>query len=542
VNEQHAINGKYEWKMDTLSSLKLTVSGLRKTTDQFSHSLSEFRNFQKELTNNSDQAKTNHTTRLQTDNQLTYRQQFTKKNRLLIATLRFGVTDDDQDGTVNTTANFFRNGSNLPDSSAIIDQGKTFNGNSKTVGGKITFNEPLSAKWNMILDYSHNRNNSVSNRNSFNKSLNGKYETPDSLYSNNFDMNVYSHSGSMIFRYMDKKLRMAFGSGLSTMKLNLTDRNAHKDTTYNFLKFAPQVQVGYTFKPQMSMSFNYRGTTRQPSINQLQPLRDNSDPLNVFQGNPGLAVGFNHTFSIFFNQYKILKQRGFWMNLSYNLTENAIVNSTIFDTTRKKQVSSPVNVNGINSWYFFSNWNKGGGPKKLSYGFTVNSNGGRNVNFINNTRNTSDYVSGKASFSIGYDKTDKWSFQFRPEVGYNASRSSINRSINNNYFTFGGNYEGSVMLPGKFELRSELQVDLRKRTVSFPGNTNIIGWNASIGKKVFKDKSGKILLMATDILDQNVGFNRTINSSIISEERYSKISRYFQLRFEWSFTKTPGTN
>jgi hypothetical protein len=538
LNEQHAINGKYEFKFDSLATLKLTVSGLRKTTDQYTETLSEFRDLNQVLNNNTDQTRTSHLTKLQSDNVLTYRQAFMKANRLLIATLKFGVIDDDQNGTITTNANFYKNGNPAPDSTAIVDQGKVFNGNSKTFGGKITFNEPLSSKWNLILDYSHNRNYSESKRNTFNKSSNGKYENLDPVYSNNFDMNAFSHNGMAVFRYMDKKLRASFGSGISTTHLGLTNLDTKKDTSYNFVKLTPQLQLSYTFKPQTSMNFNYRGTTRQPNINQLQPLPDNSDVVNVFEGNPNLEVGFNHSFSMFFNQYKVLKQRGMWVSVSYNVTENAIVNSIVYDTARKKQFYKPVNVDGVRNYYFYGNWNKGGGPKKLSYGLNVNGNGGRNINFINNVKNITDYVTGKIGVSTSYDEENKYSFEFRPELGYNAS----NAVLSNDYFTYGGYVNGFIMLPWKIEVRSEATFDLRKEDPSFPGKTSIITWNASLGRTVFKNKSGKILLMGNDLLDQNRGFNRIIDSNIVKEERYSKVARYFQLRFEWSFTKMPGTN
>jgi hypothetical protein len=227
-----------------------------------------------------------------------------------------------------------------------------------------------------------------------------------------------------------------------------------------------------------------------------------------------------------------------WMNISYNITENAIVNSIVFDTVRKKQLYKPVNVDGVRNYYFYASWNKGGGPKKLSYGLNLNGNGGRNINFINHVKNITDYVTGKIGFSTSYDEENKHSFEFRPELSYNASNAAVSR----NYFTYGGYVNGFIMLPWKIEVRSEATFDLRKEDPAFPGKTSIITWNASLGRTVFKNKSGKILLMGNDLLDQNRGFNRMINSNIVTEERYSKVARYFQLRFEWSFTKMPGTN
>jgi hypothetical protein len=537
LNQQHQANAKYEWKVDSLTSFKLTVSGLKKTTDQYSHTETEFLDIDKELQNRSSQFKENHTERLQSDNVLTYKQLFKKKNRQMITTLRFGITEDEQEGMINSQLHFYGD----RDSSSVVDQMKAFEGQSQTIGGKITFSEPITPKMNLVLDYGHNRNNSSSYRNTFNKGTNGKYEVFDPLFSNNFDFDAYSHSSSAILRYVDKKVRFAFGSGLSAVNLDLIDLDGREQIDYNFLRITPQGQFAYTFKPQMSITFNYRGTTRQPSINQLQPLRDNTDPLYEYKGNPDLEVGFNHNFSTFFNQYKVLSRRGLWVSFSYNMTNNAVVNATTFDPTTRKQTTMPVNVDGVRNWYFWSNWNKGGGEKKLGYGIQLNGNGGRNFNFVDGRKNTSDFSTYKLGFSVGFDNPDKSSFNVRPEIGYNRSKSSLNTSINNNYFTYGGAVSGFIMLPGKVELRSDVNFDLRERITAFSTNTNIIQWNASIAKKVFKDKSGKIFLMTNDLLDQNRGFTRNINSSFITEDRYSRVSQYFLLKFEWSFNKMPGS-
>jgi hypothetical protein len=320
--------------------------------------------------------------------------------------------------------------------------------------------------------------------------------------------------------------------------LKLLNLDSNKKNSYNFVKPAPQANFNYTFKPQTSLNFNYRGNARQPNINQLQPLRDNSDPLYQFVGNPDLKVGFNHQLSMFFNQYKVLSRRGVWISVSYNINNNAIVNSTLIDAATGNQTYSPVNVNGVHNWYCFGNWNKGGGDKKFSYGLSLNGNGGRNIAFINNVKNITTYTTMKLGTSVSYDREEKYSFELRPELGVNRSEVSPKKPVNNNYLSYGGWVNGFVMLPGKVEFRTDVNFDLREKTETFNTNTNIINWNAYISKKVWKD--GKIYLIANDVLNQNKGFTRTINSYQISEDRYSRVGQYLLLKFEWSFNKMPG--
>lgn len=541
--QQHAVNGKYEWKLDSLTSFKFSTANVYKTSQTIAATQSEYLNSNKAFINTNDQQRNSATKRVQSTNVLTYKQLFNKKNRQLLTTLRYGVTDDDNTGNINTRTEFYKNG--VADSLDLLDQMKMFRGTAKTFGSKITFSEPFSAKWNLVVDYAFNTSNSTSNRNTFNKDNNGKYEVLDSVFSNNFDLKAVSNSSTALLRFIDKKLKFTFGSGISNVTLKLHDVDSGNRTNYSFLRFTPQAQIGYTIKPQTNVSLNYRGTTRQPSIEQLQPIRDNSDNLNIFVGNPDLKVGFNHGFNAFFNQYKVLSGRSVWLSANYNIYNNAIANYTIIDTVRGKQIYTPVNVNGNRNWGFYSNWHKGQGEKKMRYGVQLNGNGGRNISFINQNsivrENATNYFTVNFSLSTGYQESEKVSFDIRPTIGYNKTKSSLGINVNNNYFTYGGNLNGFVMLPGKLELSADANVELREKTPAFQNNMNLVILNANLARKIFKKKTGKIILVANDILNQNQGFNRIINSNFIQEERYLRVSRYFLLKFEWTFNKLPGS-
>lgn len=537
LNQQHAINAKYEWKLDSLTSFKLVSANTFKTSDASGKSNSEFLDNVKDSVNRSFRNYANTTRRNQTDNQLTWKQLFKKKNRLWQTVIRYGVTDDDNSGINNTRIRYFNNG--VFDYADTIDQQKLFEGRSVTYGVKSTFSEPLSFKWIMILDYAYNNNHSTSLRNTFEKSLNGKYEEYVPEFSNNFKLNAFSHTGNTTFRYTGKSVRMAFGSGLSTVKLRLENLDNAGINNYNFLNITPQAQINFTPKPQTNFGISYRGTTRQPTISQLQPLRDNTDPLNEYIGNPDLKVGFNHSLSVNFNQYKVLKQMYSYAYFNYNIQQNAITQYNTIDA-QGKRTYYPVNVNGNTNWYFGGNWNKSGGEKKPNYEFGLSANGGKYINFINGQKATTRSNSVNMNFRFGYDVPDKYNFSIGPMIGYNISKSSLSASVNNNYFTYGGSLNGYISLPGKVELSSNLNADLRQKIEAFAANTNLVIWNAAVSKKLFKKNTGKISFIANDIMNDNKGFTRTINSTFISDDRFQRVSRYFLLRFEWSFNKMPG--
>jgi hypothetical protein len=340
---------------------------------------------------------------------------------------------------------------------------------------------------------------------------------------------------------------MAMGSGISSVQLRLHNLDNNSRNTYNFLNVTPQLQMGYTIKPQNTVSFNYRGTTRQPRVDQLQPILDNNDPLNFYRGNSNLKVAFNHNFSTGYNNYKVLKARYIYFNLGYNFTQNSIVNYNIVDTSTGARIYTPLNANGANNWYFSSVWQQGEGNKKWRKWIQLSANGGRNVNFTNSKsldikdaqKVLNDYTGFNLYAGVGYSVTDKYNFNIRPQVGHTTSRSSLKNANNLSYFTYGGSVDGYVTL-GRFELSTDVTVDYREKLPIFSQNTNIIRWNGYVSRKVFKDKSGKVFIVANDILNQNKGYSRVINSNIITDDQYLNISRYFLLKFEWTFNKTPG--
>ena len=331
------------------------------------------------------------------------------------------------------------------------------------------------------------------------------------------------------------------------MQLRLNDRDSKNRNTYHFLNVTPQAQINYTIKPQNTLTFSYRGTTRQPRIDQLQPLRDNNDPLNIFQGNPDLKVGFNHSVGMSYYNYKVLKARYFYFNINYNATQNFISNYNVIDRTTGKRIYMPVNTNGVNNWYVWSSWQQGEGDKKWRKSVTLDVAGGRNINFTNTVstdfkgaqKAINNYANTNLSFGIGYSVNNKYSFNIRPKIGYNTSGSSLQTANNLNFFSYGGWANGYISF-GKFEISTDVNVDYRQRLPIFSQNTNIIRWNGTVSRKVFKDNSGKIFIVANDILKQNKGFSRIVNSNIVTDEQYLSISRYFQLKFEWTFNKTPG--
>src|SRR4030095_16890109 len=149
----------------------------------------------------------------------------------------------------------------------------------------------------------------------------------------------------------------------------------------------------YKFKPNESFRFNYNGSTTAPSIEQLQPIRVNTDPLNIYIGNPGLSQSCRHDLNMGYNFYNVLKERNLWTNLNLNVTQNAFVQYSIVDDFGKRTYQT-VNANGVYNMNLYSQYGFKIKGLKVGTGFGPVINVSRYIDFINtvnNITNTSIY-------------------------------------------------------------------------------------------------------------------------------------------------------
>lgn len=537
LNQQHAFNGKWEWKPDSLSTIKLTTVLTRRQSefenDVFAESLSE----ERDTVNTSNRVNEGISQKKDADNNLSYKRLFKKTGRQLNASFRFRYTEEDQNSFLRFQNRYFENGA--VDSVENADQQKINDNQSNTMGGKLTYVEPLSTRWSLIFSYAYNQNNATSRRNTYDRSPNGKYENRNPLFSNNFEMKAHGHSGSLNTRYNTKKLRFGFGSGISSTRFNLLNIDSNRQSRFDFLNVTPQTNLSYSFHTNATIGFSYNGSTVQPNIEQLQPLRNNIDPLNIVIGNPALGVGFRHNIGVSYFSYKMLKQLGLWTSLNYNIINNAISNNTVVQPNGKR-VTQAVNVDGNTNWNYWLEFNKGEGEKKLIHTISLNSNGGTYNNLVNSLANRTRSFTASIGYGLRYEVDQKWMLNVKPRIGLSQSTSSLNPSARTSFLTYGGNAEGSVHLPWKLELQTDVDFDWRQRISAFDANPNITYWKAELRKKLFKNNTGIIALVANDILNSYRGFNRIINSNFITEERYQRVGQYFQLKIEWSFNKMGG--
>jgi hypothetical protein len=532
---RHKITSMYELQIDSSSSLKVTVKASDTKSASTLNYLGKSISSDDKLINETDRTTTNNNDAKNLNATLLWRKKFVKKGRTISVNSDLTYNDKKEDGFLLATNQFFDKNGNIIRLDNV-DQRKENVQTGSSINTNFTYTEPLWKNTFLVLSYRLNINRNDAERNTFNKDVNGKYNALSDTLSNHFIFNTLGNTGGFNIRYNVKKFNFSIGSGLGTVNYHMNDIRKNTDREVSYTNFTPAINFKFTPKQQRRVEFTYNGTTENPTLNQIQPLIDNIDPLNITVGNTNLRQAFMHNFSFRASDYKVLKSRSIGLNMGYNATDNAISNSSFVDSLGRR-INQAINVSGnynfrVRAEYGFEiipSWNLG-----IEIGPNVN----QYVNFVNGLRNETKTTSSSFSINSGY-WSDKWiNFWLNFDANYNKSVSSIRPDVATDYWS----YTAWSNLQFKFK-KQKLYIDLNaelnfyQKTVAFANQRNAYILNGGIRKTISKDEKWEAKFYVNDIFNQNLGINRNISSNFITETTSQNIKRYFMLSLIYNFSK-----
>ncbi len=526
-------SGIFEVTLDSTSTLKVNVDASKDHKTTQSLYTSEYLAEDSSLVNSNKRQVNTVGDPEKLNTNLLWRKRFHKKGRTLSFNFKEEYQRDNSSGYLNSDTKFYKD-SLQPEQ--LIDQYKTFRNKTLTLDSRLAYTEPLSAISTLAVNYGLSGGNNQSNRNSFNKSSGGKYDAIDSAYSNDYHFSLLTQKTGLLYNLAGRKLHFNLGSDVGFTGFNQQNLDSGTTVKRHFVNWYPQGSISYKFSQEKNLFFRYEGRTQQPGIEQLQPLANNQDPLNIYIGNPLLKPAFSNEFSMQYYTFKPLSESNMYVYADASTTSNAISSKDFVDSLGRRIYQS-INVNGNYSLY--GNFNYGFKTKKpelkidMSSGLSIN----RNENVINSEINQTTSKTYSFSLRLFKAKEKKYEFSLSPTAEHTTSVSSIQESLTTKYWTFNISAEGDVFLPLKFQVHSDCSINLRQKTSVFDTNNNTIFWNAWFGKKFFKKENLLLKLQANDILDQNIGFNRIVNSNYISQNTNTTIQRYLMLTLVWNFAK-----
>ncbi len=535
---RNLLEGVYDINLDSSSSIKVRMDGSlglnKKENDYTGESVS------------ADGAPVNNTRRTQTsegDNKtlnanLSYRKKFKKQGHSLSLSMKETFTESGSNGFLHADNSYY-DSKGFVVRHDTIDQRKLNDNRALGLSGTVSYTRPISKRSYLSWDYGLEIDNRQTARTTLERTDPNKpqYDQTVAALTNSFNYDVMIHRLGMYYRYnKPKKINFNIGGKAISTRMDQSDLVRDTSRRYTYWNFAPQAGLNLQMKKNRNLWMNYNGQTQQPSIQQLQPIVDNSDPLNVYIGNPSLRPSFSHNLWLNFGQFDIIEEKNMWIGASINTTQHAFGSRDLVDSIGRR-VYQTVNVDGNYNYNLNFNYNIKVKKTPLSVSLGTSIAGSNYVNFINGQKNITSTIGLGIEPNMTYYVDKKFNIAIFFNLRYNRSTSSIRPDVNTDYWVQEHRVEGSVQLPWKLEWETDVNFFIRQKTDVFQTNNNVVLWNMSLFKKIGKDDKFRFGVMANDLLNQNIGFKRDISTNYISEKTYNTYRQYFMVSLRWNFAR-----
>ncbi len=354
---------------------------------------------------------------------------------------------------------------------------------------------------------------------------------------------TYTHSVEIQFRRIRDNYNFNIGVELQPQHTSFRQQylGVSADTTRNVLNVAPLLNFRYYFSRQHQLQVFYRGTTSQPEMSDLINITDDSDPLNISMGNPGLKPSFSNNFNLFYNNYITNHNQVIEAHARFNITSNATTRRVTYDTETGGRTTRPENING--------NWDVSvGGMYNISLDtlgrWNINSSTDYSFNNYVGLVSVSATASSERNVTKSHNVTERLAGSYRNDwfeleldgsLNYTGSKNDLQPTANLD--TWGISYGASLTLscPWGMSFSSDIHMKSRRGYSDESLNTNELVWNAQLAQSFLKGKSLTLSVQWYDILHKQSNLSSAISAMSRQDTEYNAINSYFMFHAIYRF-------
>lgn len=544
-NTNHRLNLKFETKLDSQNSFLIQprLSIQFNSNDKYSLGTNVKNDITVSNIDNLNSAKSNS---YSFSSILLYRHAFAKRGRTISLSATPSISNTDGYNLLYTKNNYFLDTTSI---NTLIDQRADNIKTSNGIAGTATYTEPMSKNSFLMLTYNTNYNYNFSSKITNNKdtALN-TFSIKDSVLTNVFKNDYQTQSGSAGYRFQKEKINLNATVAYQWAQLNREQINPESPyLSRDFKTILPSFQLQYKFTQKKNLRINYRTANNPPSINQLQNVINNSNPLQLKTGNQNLNQDYQHNLFVRYSASNTEKATAFFAMLGGSYSDNYVGNSTLIannDTvvydniflSKGTQISRPVNLNGYYNLRTF--WNYTFPITKIKTNLSINLSGNySNVpGLINNELNLSKTTSGVLGLVFSSNINEKIDYTLSSNSSVSNIQNTLQTSLNTNFLTQTTQFKINAN-PYKGFVISADYLHVLNSGLSASFNQSYSLFNAGVGYKFLKAKSAELRFIVFDILNQNNSIQRTNTDTYIQDSRTNALNRYYMLVFTYNFRK-----
>ncbi|MBL7746618.1 MAG: outer membrane beta-barrel protein, partial [Chitinophagaceae bacterium] len=442
LSNNHRFNLNMLYQADSMNSIRIIPSfSYQKTNNQSKtdyQTLAADQSKTNEGFSNTTAANEGYTFR----NDIIWRKKFARKGRTFSLSLQTSMNESDGDGSLFSINSFYDPGGALLKRDTL-NQLSTTRADLKGYNARAVYTEPLWKR--SLLEFSIGKSNTRSTSQKqtwdYNKGS-GKFDQLNNQLTNDFE-NTYGYTtAGLRMRTQKKKYNYSFGASWQQAELDGKIISGTKDSLISktFRNILPNARFQYNFTRFKNVSLAYNTSTNQPSMSQLQPVPDNSNALNIREGNPDLKQEYMHQAQLQLHLISPYKNKNLFVFLTTQATQNKIVNYDSINLQTGVRKTRPVNVNGvynINSNISYSmpvRFVKG----NVEFSAGVGKNRGKQLTntiggqIVTNTINT---ISLNPDIRLETNPTEKLNISIGAGLSFYKTKYSLQSALNNSYFS-----------------------------------------------------------------------------------------------------------
>jgi len=526
--EQHWIAGAYDWAPDTRSSFKFELYGSNSQgRNQFG--TMSIGTFNDTLVNRSSRTIQDNLIRQNVGGDISWRIRIGKQeNRVFSVNAGMDKINLATNGYLYSRNQFYESNGSIQ-SSDTIDQRKEINSHSLTIDGSINYVQPLWEKAVLGFSFKLSRTVDAPFQSTFDRG-NGKYDSLIDSLSSHYQMATINQQATI--NLQGKTGRLYYVIGNEWIAYNYQQENMLEDSFSHLHhnNLAPTLLANYTPSSATNFIFNYHAYMQHPSIIQLTPITNNSDPLHIILGNPGLKPAFNQNLIL---ELSNVKTWNINLRLNLTLTSNSISTKTITDSLGR-QISQSVNVDGGHTASL--NFLIGRKVQGFDVSGHVVGTFTRTANYIDADINQNSVYTSGGGFNLNKFEAEKYNLQLSTDFTYFGQVSSINSNASVHYWS--QHHQGSLTFyfTRNFEINTNATYIWQEKITTFSTNTSTLFWNGSINKNFLHNKL-VARIQLKNILNQNGGISRTNSANINTQSSTNVLGRYWMLSATYHFDK-----
>ncbi|WP_345950478.1 TonB-dependent receptor [Mucilaginibacter sp. PAMB04274] len=429
------------------------------------------------------------------------------------------------------------------DSLSNLYTGQTTDGSQ--INGTLSHIRQINKKQKLNLTVSQNlqyRHDEAEQATLNYNAVTGNYDILNPQYSGDYNNTNYRYSSSVGLNKATDKLTVNLSAEAANLGLKGQVNTATSPIERNQWVLAPSANISYRPKPGSNFYFYMRNDALMPAITDLQPFLNTANTNYKRIGNPDLRLARYVTVSTNFNTYDQKTNNYINFYASYNYYWNGFSTESFTDEGGVT-TSRPINADGNYNLSLGTNLGRPSKIKGLRFNLGLNGNLNRNINFINDNKNSVLRISPGLSLGSSFDR-DNYQFSIRTYTAYNNAKNSYQSAADRQYFSFNNWYSASVKPVKNWRIFSELFQNLYRGKPS-TSNTSVYLLNAGIERYLLKGQNLTIGLNAFDLLDQNAALQRSLsNTGQTTRTQTNTIGQYFSLRLTYKISRvgTPNSN